>query len=73
MGARDRRPGPARRGRAEPKFLSKETFGEIMQRAVPLDPIGDQRISELLSQLRDERDRRASQKSARPEPDRRAH
>lgn len=37
-----------------------------MQRAVPLDPIGDQRISELLSQLRDERDRRASRRDPPP-------
>jgi hypothetical protein len=33
-----------------------------MENAVPLDPIGDQRINELLSQLKDEQLRRASKK-----------
>jgi hypothetical protein len=33
-----------------------------MENAVPLDPIGDQRINELLSQLKDEQRRRASKK-----------
>jgi len=49
-----------------PRALTPELFGNLMEKAVPLDPIGDQRIDELLSQLKDERDRR-SKKEARKE------
>ena len=50
--------------RARPLSLNRKTFGQIMEKAVPLDRVGDERIEELLSQLRDERDRRAQKKAA---------
>jgi hypothetical protein len=45
-----------------PRALTRQLFGKLMENAVPLDPIGDQRINELLSQLKDEQRRRASKK-----------
>lgn len=48
-----------------PKGLSREHFGWIMEKAVPLDKTGDERIAELLGQLCDERDRRAGKKADR--------
>jgi hypothetical protein len=45
-----------------PRALTPQLFGKLMEKAVPLDPIGDQRINELLIQLKDEQRRRASKK-----------
>lgn len=46
--------------------LTPQTLGKIMEIAVPLDRTGDERIEDLLEQLRDERNRRTARGQCQP-------